>query len=213
MCLSLHGVLRCFPLSPTVGIHHHGLAGAVLCILQDHMADEHPSKRRRTAVQEVVMEYRCTRSQSRVDVGATVHRALQDLPEEDAALLIPLFLERLVEPRISVFTLLTEQLGQTFSLDNGLALQEMMLAWLRLWTTGRKGARTESTMAELKKNKVFHSVWWEARVVKIWAWPAHLQPAVVELGRTLVERGTTCTTGCATHGYDSGSFQSRGLFV
>ena len=184
----------------------------VPCISQDKMADEHPSKRRRTMVQEVAVEYRCTRSQSRVDIGATVHRALQDMPEEDAAQLIPLFIERLVEPRISVFTLLTEHLGQTFSLDNGLAVQEMILLWLRLWTTGRKGSNTESTMSQLKKNKVFHSVWWEARVVKIWAWPGHLQPAVVKLGRTLVERGTASPTVCATHGYDGGSFQSRNLF-
>ena len=75
-------------------------------------------------VQATPFEYRCARTHSMVDVGTTVRKLAQEGGTSDVTHLIPLFLERLVEPRVCVFTLLGDPLGQPFSLDNGLALQD-----------------------------------------------------------------------------------------
>ena len=112
------------------------------------------------SVQTTPFEYRCSRASSLVDVGATVKR----LAAENACeltCLIPMFLSRLMAPRISVFALLGDDLNQSFSLDNGMGLQELLLFWLRLHKQRSKA--DDGTMGQLKKNKQFCTVWWDQR--------------------------------------------------
>jgi hypothetical protein len=135
-------------------------------------------------------------------------------PEEgnrDVARLIPLFLERLVEPRVCIFTLLMDSLRQPFSLDNGLALQETTLLWLRMTPSGRKSG-PELPMLALKRTKQFHTVWWEARCVKVWTWPMELKDSLVELCHTLLETLSGNATECSKHGFEKMTFQVRPVF-
>lgn len=137
-------------------------------------SEDKPSKRPRL-IENIALEYRCSRSNSLIDVGSTLRRAAMD-PADRVAL--SHFVERLTAPRVSVFTIIHSDLGQTFSLDNGVAVQELVLMWLKLFN-GKKGPI--SPLMELKKSKQFQIVWWEARVVRIFTWAPELRPALVEL--------------------------------
>lgn len=78
------------------------------------------------------------RSNSLPDVGASA-RALADIANtttgEDAvappSCFVPVVLRRICRPRVTVFALLERGLGQSFSLDNGLAVQTVLEFWQR----------------------------------------------------------------------------------
>ena len=63
--------------------------------------DQHKRKRQRTLeqVQNVIFEYRCSRSSALVDVGSTVRRLASANADIESAVLVPLFLNRLIGPR------------------------------------------------------------------------------------------------------------------
>ena len=117
-------------------------------------------------------------------------------------------------PRVSVFTILVSHLGQSFSLDNGIAMQELVLFWLKMHNSSRSRAATTSTpQSSLKKQKQFVWIWWEARAVRIWTWPTELKDALVImctniLARALDNRAVTCQ-----HGYNQQSFQHKPTMV
>ena len=164
-------------------------------------------------IQGVVFEYRCSRSSSLVDIGATVRRLANETEDQRIEDLIPLFLERLVGPRVCVFTILVHNLGQRFSLDNGMAIQELLLMWLKLFNTPRRSDSTQ-TPGDLRRTKQFCTVWWEARCVKIWTWPAEYKVGLIDMCHTLVAKALQPLPGmqCAAHGYQQQSFRVRPVF-
>ena len=137
-------------------------------------SEDKPNKRARL-MENIALEYRCRRSNSLIDVGSTLRRAAMD-PADRVA--VGHFVERVTAPRVSVFTIIHSDLGQTFSLDNGVVMQELVLMWLKLFNA-RKGPI--SPLMELKKSKQFQIVWWEARTVRIFTWTPELRAALAEL--------------------------------
>ena len=86
----------------------------------------------------VELVYRVGRSNSLPDVGASARSLAASVVEvgDDAetmspAHFVPFVLRRICKPRVTVFALLERGLGQTFSLDNGLAVQTVLEYWQR----------------------------------------------------------------------------------
>lgn len=89
------------------------------------------------------------------DVGYTVRKwASQATPPiDDPSTLVPLFLESVLGPRISVFCLLSTELQQGFSLDNGLVLQELVDQWLRRVHRGKRMSPDAMLLTHFKVGK------------------------------------------------------------
>jgi hypothetical protein len=62
---------------------------------------------------------------------------------------VALLLVHIVTPRVDVFTLLPDVLGQAFSLDNGVALQTAVLHWLQLVHRGPSKKRARGEIADV----------------------------------------------------------------
>lgn len=106
--------------------------------------------------------------------------------------LVPALLEHVVAPRVSIFTMLSANLGQTFSLDNGLVLQSLLEHWLhRFHTPKRSASRTPDALCLLKRNRQVRAVWWEARVVRILTWSTDDLPLVQQLCQELLRSSLT----------------------
>ena len=181
----------------------HSFIHTVWCAVQTVSNMSEPeAKRQRT---DMSLEYRCTRNTSMVDIAATL-RSVTGLTGTVTPL-VPGFLEQLLGPRVSVFTILVHDLNQPFSLDNGIALQELSLFWLRLFNVRRKDAPPLPT--SLRKNQQFLWVWWEARPIRIWTWPADLRTALVQFCRAVLVKSLHTEPPPCRHGYNQHNFHER----
>lgn len=147
------------------------------------------------------VQYRAKKFNSIPDVSASVYRwAEQQGSSDDPPTLIPDFLHQLFQPRVTVFGLLASSLGQTFSLDNGLALQELLGYWLarhRKTKGKRQAGRDVGGLGTLKQHRQAHVLWWEARMVRhrvlssaltsVHTWPREDEPLLVRMCTTLLE--------------------------
>ena len=134
-------------------------------------------------------------------MGASVRRLVIETGEE-ASPLNALFLDRLIMPRVSVFSLLEADLGQRFNLDNGLAVQELLWMWMRLQQ--RRVGEAMTLLGHLKTQRRFCTVWWEARAVKVFTWPEDLRIALVQSCRVVIQRALASPPRleCPEHGCD-----------
>lgn len=149
-------------------------------------------------------EYRSKQFTAIPDVGASV-RKWGGAREEPASTLIPAFLDHVITPRVSLFTLLVSDLALPFSLDNGMALQTMVNHWLQCFRApkrARSGTPCSDAVMALKRNRQARAVWWEARVVRIWTWPAEDGAALLRMARAVLEAiiatGTPEGGGCTS---------------
>ena len=142
--------------------------------------------------------YRTKQFTSIPDVGATVREWMRVLGPDGktAADLIPLLLTQVVQPRVSVFSILCDDLNQTFSLDNGLAVQGLLMHWLR-FVRPAKRRRTETdgdvpaSLLALKREQQPLAVWWEARLVRLSTWPPSLREELVIMARAVIQAVTS----------------------
>ena len=160
---------------------------------------EPEAKRQRT---EIPVEYRCTRTNSMVDISSTLRHVSGDTEPS----LVRDFLKQLLGLRVSVFTLL-EELGQPFNLDNWIALQEMVLLWLKMYNVRRKDAATVAVC--LRTQQQFLWVWWEARSIRIWTWPPELKDALINFCRALLCKALQSEPSPCKHGYAQRAFKEK----
>lgn len=106
----------------------------------------------------------------------------------------------MLAPRISVFTLLVSELGQTFSLDNGVAVQSLVNHWLQASLRKRARSSAEPPLLRLKRERQARAVWWEARMVRIWTWPVEVSEDLVTLCRTVIQAVQQPDATCPTQG-------------
>lgn len=104
---------------------------------------------------------------------------------------VPILIEQILAPRVSVFTILVDELGQQYSLDNGVALQSLVTYWLQLVQRppGKRArtGHTDSPLLVLKRERQARAVWWEARLVRIWTWPREVLGDLIALCRLLID--------------------------
>ena len=67
---------------------------------------------------------------------------------------------------------------------------------------------TNSRWLELKRNRQFQIVWWEARAVKIWTWPDDVRQTLIHFCILLLQKAFGATSDCE-HGYTHGTFRVR----
>ena len=177
-------------------------------LMEGEFSEATAARKRPRSAMEPPVEYRSKQFTAIPDVGASVRKwSLEDANQQrPAPELVEAFLRHVLEPRVSIFTLLaTPELGQRFSLDNGLVLQSLVTHWLQHYRIPKRVHGKEAEMlVSLKRERQARAVWWEARVVKIWTWPAEDAAALIGLCRTVLEAAlapeagsTICTT---THG-------------
>jgi hypothetical protein len=141
--------------------------------------------------------YRARQFTAIPDVGATVQQWAASLGNGvDAQTLIPQLLHRTMHPRRSVFSVLLDKLGQSFSLDNGLAVQGLALHWLGgVRTSKRRRAGQEANacgpLLALKRERQPWAVWWEARMVRLWTWPDTLSEELLLPCRAVIDAVTS----------------------
>ena len=135
-----------------------------------------PHKRPR---HQMTVEYRSVRNLGVPDVASTVRK--WSPPTADPSQLIPTMLRSIFQPRVTVFDVLVDDLQRPFSLDNGYVLQELADHWLRLHRRGKPKAGAPGWHQELKTQRQPRSVWWEARLLRIWTWPMELRAHLVHL--------------------------------
>lgn len=158
-------------------------------------------KGKRTWKEEVEFVYKRRKVHSIPDILATA-QTLQPVPDvRELDDFIRFALQRCVAPRISIFNYLgTPQLPQGFSLDNGVVLQEV--GYFILSNIGRPNKRKEKKTANKElpsapppQQQMFHAlyeeretsaVWWEARLVRMWTWPASLESLLLDFFRQMV---------------------------
>jgi len=150
-----------------------------------------PEKRAREGA-DLEVEYRAKRTNSLPDIAANGRKWAAERPAsgDEAAIgfegLIPAVLRTLMRPRVTTFDLLTTELGLPFSLDNGVVLQELVLQrlpWVRAPRRSETDTDSAATTRRLWKERQPRTVWWEARTVRVWTWPAELRAALVEACR------------------------------
>ena len=141
--------------------------------------------------------YRARQFTAIPDVGATVRQWAASLGNGvEPQSLIPQLLHRTVHPRVSVFSLLVDKLGQSFSLDNGLAVQGLVMHWLGGVRTskrsrGGKQANVCGPLLALKRERQPWAVWWEARMVRLWTWPDTMTEELLLLCRAVIDAVTS----------------------
>ena len=64
---------------------------------------------------------------------------------------------------------------------------------------------TNSRWLELKRNRQFQIVWWEARAVKIWTWPDDVRQTLIHFCILLLQKAFGATSDCE-HGYTHACF-------
>lgn len=98
--------------------------------------------------------------------------------------------------RVSVFTVLEDRLGQRFSLDNGMAIQDLIDVCLRRFRAPRC-TLFQDPLAPLRAAREPHLIHWEGRDLRVWTWPPHLADPLVATARRLLcilRRGETLGT-------------------
>jgi hypothetical protein len=160
---------------------------------------------------ELYIEYRAKGTTSLPDVAATARKWAAD--GEPFEGMIPAVLRTLMRPRITVFDVLSAEAGLPFSLDNGVALQELVLqrlAWLgrapKRSRSGGDAAATTTASRRLWTERQPRTVWWEARTVRVYAWPAELREALAAACRGVLAcaRGTGGPERCPERGIHRG---------
>lgn len=123
------------------------------------------------------------------NIGASVRRIARvtGRPCTDrCADLYPVLLRQLIgTQRTSIFAVLDVELRQTFSLDNGMSVQDTLDMWLRRYRTPRVPVLGDP-LCVLKKHREPLSVIWEGRDIRIWTWPGNLREVVANVTQRIL---------------------------
>lgn len=121
-------------------------------------------------------------------MGASVRRVSKVLGQRADLCpdLYPVLVRHLIGGRLSIFSILDVELGQRFSLDNGMALQDTMDLWLRRYRPPRLPI-AHDVFRLLKKHREPLNVLWEGRDLRIWTWPMEMKPEVINVVRRILQ--------------------------
>jgi hypothetical protein len=87
--------------------------------------------------------------------------------------------------RTSVFAVLDVDLGQPFSLDNGMFVQDTLDMWMRRFRTPRVPVIGDP-LRLLKTHREPLSVIWEGRDLRIWTWPENLREVLANVTQRIL---------------------------